>query len=79
MSAVGLQFLENWLADHVLSQPLDELTGEAPAVLAQQCIRDAGRVGIAVVEMKEEVGSLDAYIAQALNREVESSEVDDHE
>jgi hypothetical protein len=79
VSAAGLQFLENWLEDHVLSQPLDELAGEAPALLAQQCIDDAQRMGIAVVEMEEEVGSLEAFIAQALNREVEGGEVDDHE
>lgn len=60
MSKRGLDFLENWIDEHVNAQPyLDESGDPRPTQFAQECAAAAKEAGISLQEIEEEVGNLE--------------------
>ncbi len=64
MSKRGIDFLENWMADHLPNAFTDDPA--AITDLADQAIRAAEKEGISLEEISEEVGSVFDVIFDAM-------------
>ena len=64
MSARALEFVENWVSDHIDGLPPDP-DGTQAAALARQCLSEAVAQGIPDFEIREQFDDLAAFIAAA--------------
>ena len=68
MSERALEFVENWVDDTIEKMGNAKSAGKTQAdALAAQCVRDAGREGIAESEIKDAFDDLAAYIASEID------------
>ena len=73
MTAQGLAFLENWIANNVTEKVKQSVEGDAASLsieLAERAIADAARAGFSLDDLEPELGTPETIIREAL----ESSE-----
>jgi hypothetical protein len=69
VSERGLAFLERWIDRNILTPAFYTIDVEMREALAQNCIDDARREGIARHEMEEDVGSLSRFLGDMMEHE----------
>ena len=69
MSERGLAFLERWIERNILTPAFYAIDEDMRTALAQNCVEDAEREGIARHEMEEDVGDLVRFLGDMMEEE----------
>jgi hypothetical protein len=70
MTARGVEFLENWIANNVTGEVKQSVEGDAASLsieLAERAIADAAKAGIALDDLEPEFGPPEVLIREALD------------